>query len=203
MRTVFFDVDTQLDFIYPTGALYVPGAEKIVPNIATRNRFAAAQRFSLISTMDAHSENDSEFRIWPPHCIAGTLGQNKPAATLLDRRVVIPNQQHIPALDKAIDGAQQFLVEKQVNDCFTNINLPALLKHLDADRYVVYGVVTEICVQCALDGLLQTGRHLELVTDAIQHLDGAAAEAMIQRFLAAGGARTTASIVTRVPQTQE
>ena len=199
MKTVFFDVDTQLDFIYPTGALYVPGAEKIVPNTATLNRFAAAQHSPLVSTLDAHRETDIEFRIWPPHCIAGTLGQNKPAATLLDRRIVIPNHRPIPMPDAAIDAAQQLLLEKQVNDCFTNINLPVLLKHLDADRYVVYGVVTEICVQCALDGLLQTGRRVELVTDAIQHLDAAAAAATIQRVLAAGGALTTVSTATRVP----
>ena len=31
MNTVFFDVDTQIDFLYPAGALYVPGAESIVP----------------------------------------------------------------------------------------------------------------------------------------------------------------------------
>jgi len=41
MSAVFFDVDSQLDFLYPAGALYVPGAEKIVPAIARLNRFAA------------------------------------------------------------------------------------------------------------------------------------------------------------------
>ena len=44
MKTVFFDVDTQLDFLYPAGALYVPGAERIVPAIARLNRFAARAR---------------------------------------------------------------------------------------------------------------------------------------------------------------
>ena len=33
MKTVFVDVDTQLDFLYPAGALYVPGGERIVPAI--------------------------------------------------------------------------------------------------------------------------------------------------------------------------
>ena len=34
MTTVFFDIDTQIDFMYPAGALYVPGAERIVPVVA-------------------------------------------------------------------------------------------------------------------------------------------------------------------------
>src|SRR5947209_7967847 len=81
VKTVFFDVDTQLDFMYPSGALYVPGAEKIVDQIATLNRSAGAQGIPLVSTMDAHTESDVEFQAWPPHCVAGCLGQHKPEAT--------------------------------------------------------------------------------------------------------------------------
>ena len=42
--------------------------------------------------MDAHAENDPEFAIWPPHCVAGTHGQHKAEATLLEKRVVVPNR---------------------------------------------------------------------------------------------------------------
>ena len=45
MKTVFFDIDTQIDFMYPAGALYVPGAERIVPAIAQLNRHAAGRGF--------------------------------------------------------------------------------------------------------------------------------------------------------------
>ena len=55
MKTVFFDIDSQLDFLYPAGALYVPGAERIVPAIARLNRFAAAHGIPVISTTDAHA----------------------------------------------------------------------------------------------------------------------------------------------------
>ena len=41
MKTVYFDVDTQLDFVYPSGALYVPGAEQIVDRIVHLNQQAA------------------------------------------------------------------------------------------------------------------------------------------------------------------
>ena len=32
-RIVLWEVDTQQDFMLPGGKLYVPGAEKIIPNI--------------------------------------------------------------------------------------------------------------------------------------------------------------------------
>jgi len=92
MKTVFFDIDSQLDFLYPAGALYVPNAERIVPAIARLNRFAAAHGIPVVSTTDAHAEDDPEFAVWPPHCIAGTWGQHKAEATLLDDRIVIPNR---------------------------------------------------------------------------------------------------------------
>ena len=80
MKTVFFDIDTQIDFVYPAGALYVPGAERILPVIGELNRRAPL----VISTMDAHSEDDPEFQIYPHHCVVGTTGQQKPAVTLLE-----------------------------------------------------------------------------------------------------------------------
>ena len=195
MKTVFFDIDTQIDFLYPAGALYVPGAEKIVEQIAALNRFAGAHGIPLVSTMDAHAEDDPEFKAWPPHCVVATTGQQKPEATLLTKRVAVPNTKGVANLE----GAQQLLLEKQTFDCFTNVNLANLLERFAAERYVVYGVVTEICVKLAAFGLLKTGKRVELVTDAVRSLQDAASAEMTAAFLAAGGVLTTASVATCLP----
>ncbi len=92
---------------------------------------------------------------------------------------------------------QQILLEKQTFDCFTNVNLAGLLERLEAERYVVYGVVTEICVKLAAWGLLKTGKRVELVTDAVRSLNDSAASAMTDAFLAAGGVLTTVGVTTR------
>ena len=174
MKTVFFDIDTQIDFMYPAGALYVPGAEHVLPVIGALNRHASV----VISTMDAHSEDDPEFRIYPHHCVAGTAGQHKPAITVVG------------------DPARQIFLEKQKLDCFSSPRLAPLLAELNADRYVVYGVVTEICVKYAAFGLLKTGKRVDLVTDAVKALDEAAARAMFSEFTAAGGRlRTSAEVL--------
>ena len=183
MKQVFFDIDTQIDFVYPAGALYVPGAERILPAVEHLNRYAAARGIVVVSTMDAHAEDDEEFRTWPAHCVAGTTGQLKPCATMLAKTVVIPNR---PA-ELDIAGAQQIILEKQKLDLFTNPNIQQLLEQLGADRYVVYGVVTEYCVKYAAMGLLATGKPVTLVTDAIETLDRAASDAMIAEFTGQGG----------------
>jgi len=166
MTTVFVDVDSQLDFLYPAGALYVPRAERIVPAIAHLNRYAAQNRIPVISTTDAHFEDDPEFRVWPRHCVAGTLGQRKAESTLLDRRVTIPNRD----CELAIEGAQQIIVEKQTVDVFAAPNLGRVVYRLPADRYVVYGVVTEICILYAVRGLHKLSKPVIVVTDAIETL---------------------------------
>lgn len=190
MKTVFFDVDTQIDFMFPAGALYVPGAKTILGRVAALNGFAASRGIAVISTMDAHSENDPEFRVYPHHCVVGTVGQQKAAATLLENRVVVANTPSKRAV------ASQILLEKQTLDCFTNVNLAELLRELGAERYVVYGVVTEICVKFAALGLLRTGSRVELVTDAIRSLDDANGAATIAEFTASGGRLTTSSAAT-------
>lgn len=166
MSTVFIDVDTQLDFVCPAGALYVPRAERILPAVARLNRWAAEHAIPVVSTADAHAEDDAEFERWPHHCVAGTLGQRKAEATLLDRRITVPNR----ACELAVAGARQIVVEKQTVDAFQAPNFARVMERLGAERCVVYGVVTEICVLHAVRGLLRMGKVVTVVTDAVETL---------------------------------
>jgi nicotinamidase/pyrazinamidase len=173
MTAAFFDIDTQFDFLLPAGALYVPQAEGIIPTVAKLNHYAAAAGIPLISTVDAHAENDPEFRDWPPHCVAGTLGARKPTETLVG----------------------QIIVEKQQIEVFQNPELSELSRRLIAESYVVYGVATEFCVRSAALDLLKTGKPVTLVTDAIQAISPEGGETMFREFTALGGRLVTASEV--------
>jgi len=193
MKKAFFDIDTQIDFLFPAGALYARGAERVIEQVARLNRFAAESGIPLISSMCAHPENAEEFTVWPPHCVVGTFGQQKPAATLMERRVVIPNA----ALDLDIgplntDGAQQIVVEKNDLDLFSNPNIGALLDKIGADEFYVYGAFTEYCVNCAASGLVKRGRKVFLVSDAIAAADEAKGRETTERLLASGAALVTA-----------
>jgi nicotinamidase/pyrazinamidase len=191
MSTVFLDVDTQMDFLYPAGALYVPGAERRVPAISRLNRRAAGQGIPVISTVDAHTEDDPEFKVWPHHCVGGTLGQHKAEATLLEKRVVVPNR----PCDLDIAGAQQIIIEKQHVDVFTAVNLERVLQLLGARRCVLFGVVTEICVWHAASGLLRSGREVAVVKDAVETLDAENSARVLAEIVGGGGKLiTTAEI---------
>lgn len=165
MKQLFLDIDTQIDFLFPAGALYVPGAEKLIPTMARLNRHAMQQGIPLISTMCAHGENDPEFSEWPPHCVLGTAGQQKPAALLHGQTVL----------------------EKRRLDLFDTPRTRELLRQFDTDEYVVYGVATEHCVRLAAMGLLDSGKRVTVLRDAVQHLDEAAAESFYADFRTRGG----------------
>jgi nicotinamidase/pyrazinamidase len=182
----FFDIDTQLDFTTPGGALYGPGAERLIPAIARLNRYAGEHGIPLISTTDAHPENAVEFQVWPPHCVIGTFGQQKPCATLLAKRSVVP---YDPAFSVAAPNSAtaQFIIEKNDLDMFSNPHVPAVLSGLGVTECIVYGVFIDYCVKCAIMGLLRSGRQVSLVTDASASVSQEAGDLVIQDFIAAGG----------------
>ncbi len=192
MSALFIDVDTQLDFLYPAGALYVPGAELLIPTLAHLTRYAGQHGIPIVSTVDAHTENDPEFQSWPRHCVAGATGQHKAEATLLPRRVVVPNREG----DLVLGDAQQIVVEKQTVDAFRTHTFARIVRHLNPNRIVVYGVVTEICVLHAVRGLLPFGKPLTVVTDAIRSLTAQASSEALEEMRAGGAVLATAAEVT-------
>ncbi|MFQ5776660.1 MAG: cysteine hydrolase family protein [Terriglobia bacterium] len=187
---IFWDVDTQVDFISPKGKLCVPGGETIVPNLARLTAWAQQRNLLVVASMDAHREDDAEFEHYPPHCLVGTPGQAKIPETCLPRQAIIPNR---PAeLPAALENYDQLILEKQQLDVFTNPNTEQLLSCLGRKADIVlYGVVTEICVACAARGLLERGYRVRLVRDAVHHLDAAKARAVCKEIEALGGRFTT------------
>jgi nicotinamidase/pyrazinamidase len=181
---LYFHIDTQIDFMFPAGALYVPAAEKLLPLVATLNRFAVSHGDRVISTTCAHEENDPEFRQWPPHCVSGTAGQAKPASLLLDTRVIVPKQ----AARVDIGNAGQLVLEKGELDLFSNPNLEALVRSFNPEECIVYGVVTEYCVMHCAMGLLDRGYKVSLVREGIQNLKAADAERFLTAFATRSGA---------------
>jgi nicotinamidase/pyrazinamidase len=170
---VFWDVDTQVDFMLPGGKLYVPGAEKLIPNMKRLVDAAREGSVFLAGDADAHSMQDEEFKRWPPHCLQGTPGAQYVPETLTDKVLVIPNVPDFP-LPRDFRNYQQLILEKNTLDVFENPNTEAVLERLGKHAdYVIFGVVTEYCVRLAAKGLIERGHRVLLVKDAIETLNDA------------------------------
>lgn len=179
MRLVLWEVDAQTDFMLSGGKLYVPGAEKIIPNLNRLVEQARQDRVLLVSSADAHQPDDPEFREWPTHCVKGTPGAELILEARAARRLVIPNQENFVFPDD-LRSYQQIHLEKNTLDVFDNPNTGTLLSRLAGSQnssgnsnadFLVFGVVTEHCVHWAADGLLRRGYGVSIVEDAIQSLD--------------------------------
>jgi nicotinamidase/pyrazinamidase len=170
MKNLFFlDVDTQRDFMLPTGALYVPGAERILPKLRRLFDFARKNEISILSSADAHVADDPEFKKFPPHCVQGTEGQRKVDETLLPRPLIFQLQPVNRNLTEAVRKHQQIIVEKQSLDLFSNPIAERLMRVLPP-RAIVFGVATEYCVKMACIGLRRMGVQTVLITDAVRAL---------------------------------
>jgi nicotinamidase/pyrazinamidase len=185
-NVVFWEVDTQADFMLPGGKLYVPGAERLLPNIRKLTDAAREERVFLVSHGCYHSKDDPEFQTFPAHCMKGTEGSAFVPEALTERVIAVPNE---PAavLPKDLSQYQQILLEKQTLDIFQSRHAAKLLQRFGDDvEFVVFGVVTEYCVRFAAKGLLDRGRRVSVVQDAIETLKAEDSQRTVAELKALG-----------------
>ena len=169
---IFWEVDVQADFMLPGGKLYVPGAEKLLPNIRRLTDAARQGQVFLVSHGCFHTPDDPEFKIFPPHCVKGTAGAELVAEALTEKVVRVPNDA-AAKLPEDLSRYQQILLEKQTLNIFESRHADALVQRVGSQaEFVVFGVVTEYCVSFAVKGLLERGRRVAVVRDAIETLKG-------------------------------
>ena len=190
-KVIFWKVDVQEDFMTPGGKLYVPGAEKLLPNIRRLTDAARQGRVLLVSHGCIHRKDDPEFAQFPPHCIRGTPGANLVPEALTEKFITIPNEAGAK-LPADLQQFHQIVLEKQTLDIFESRHAEALLERLPRDaEFIVFGVVTEYCVRLAAKGLLECGRRVALVRDAIETLNAEAGAKTIEELQSLGARLVT------------
>lgn len=220
MDVVFWDVDTQFDFMTPPdegGKLYVkdlndesdPGAVRIRPALEALSDYAREHGILRVATGDWHSlehrEIDSEapdFReTYPPHCMAHELGSEKIPETELRDPIVVPLRAAAETAREAVARARSegrdIFLQKEEFSCF--VGNPAsgdLLQALDPDALVVYGVALDVCVRHAVEGMLDRGETVYLVEDATWGLGVEDRLELVRRWEDRGLRRVTTAEVT-------
>ncbi len=197
---VLWDVDTQVDFMYPHGKLYVPGAEHTIPAMRRLVDAARASGIVHVASADDHELTDAEiadepdFRnTYPPHCLRGTRGALKIPETEQEDPVPIT----LELLPERYLQGREFLILTKTFDVFTNPNTDVLLDRLDPDEVVVFGVATDVCDDAAIRGFLARGRKVTFVEDAARGLDEERAAICTAFWRENGVEFTTSEVISR------
>jgi nicotinamidase/pyrazinamidase len=195
---LFVDVDTQVDFMLPSGKLYVPGAEQIVPNLVKLMTWAHEHDIPVLSSADAHTPDDPEFKLWPPHCVIGTPGQRRIPETQFPEAIVVPS--HPGAFAPPARWSGQIVVEKPTYDTAANPNFDVILASLGPRRTVVFGVATEYCVRADVLALRQRGLPVAVVVDAIRPITEEGGRKALEEMVTAGARLVKTADVCRPAQ---
>jgi len=150
MEDALLIIDMLNDFVHPRGALYIPGAEKIIPNVKRELDRAHQSGIPVIYVNDAHQPDDPEFKVWPKHAVEGTWG-----AQVVDELKPQPND---------------IIVYKISYSGFYGTNLHNILRELAISRLRVTGVATSICVLYTAVDALMRGYEVEVIPDAVAGL---------------------------------
>ena len=179
-RTLFWNVDTQEDFIDQSGKLYVQGAEKIRPVLKQITDFAKAEGIRVVNTCDYHHINSEELSpvpdyvtSFPQHCLAGSSGAEFINETLPESPILIDWDSEL-AIFAEFDNPERFrniVIRKDAFDVFTgNPYTEKIVQILQPDQVFVYGVTTNVCVDKAVIGLAKRGIKVYVFEDAIKEL---------------------------------
>lgn len=189
---IFVDIDTQRDFLDPSGALFVAGSEAILGHLEELTRFAREHRIPVLATACSHELDDAELSVFPPHCLAGTPGQARVAATAWDGSVVIGTSQEFTATITA-----HLTLEKSEFDVFSRPDADRVISLYNARRptFVVYGVATDYCVKAAVLGLLRRGCKVVVVVDAVRAVDPEHECEVLGEFIRRGAVLTLTDVV--------
>jgi nicotinamidase/pyrazinamidase len=208
MTTLFWDVDTQVDFMRSSGRLYVPGSEEIIPVLERLTRHAHNRKIRIVASADDHVPGHRELspapdwrETFPEHCMRGTPGQRKIPETRLRNPLIIEPEPEDPdalaARVRSHDG--DILFHKHRFDVFTNANVLPVVDALAPSHIVVYGVALDVCDKYAIEGLLRhrPGIQLTLVTDAARAIHPEVAAGLLEEW-AGRGVRlgTSAEVLT-------
>jgi len=179
-QTIFWDVDTQFDFMRPEGKLYVPGAENIIDKVSEVRQFALENGFSMIADIDWHSADNKEIsespdfkQTFPPHCMAGSPGSERVGYLgKVPIGYVEIDEMATDTLRQLVDKDKfHIVIRKESIDAFENPNTGRLVELVKPKVMVVFGVALDFCVYYVLRGLAKhEGIKPALLRDVVKGL---------------------------------
>ena len=183
-RHLLIDIDTQKDFLLPTGSACVRNQAEVLAKIRRIIAWARRENVPVISTVEVYPNNNGCSEI--NYCLDGTDGQRKVPCTLLQERVSFPadDKNALPA--DILLAYKQVILHKRCIDPFDELRIERLLSEVQADDFVLIGTGTEDAVRATAMGLLQRGKKVRIIVDALGSHNKREAKLALRKMRAKG-----------------
>ena len=137
----------------------------------------------VVSTCEVYPGNNGN---GATYCIDGTKGQQKIRYSLLSNRVSFPadGSGDLPA--DIMRRYRQIILHKRSVDPFAEPRIERLLTEVIAGEFILIGAVAEGAVKAMALGLLQRGKKVTVVVDAVGSHNKKEAELAIRKMKAKG-----------------
>ena len=183
-RQVIIDVNTQKDFFLDDGKIRVGNRRRILIHIRRLMAFARLKHIPVISISEVHPRNNGS----EDYCIDGTEGQKKLNYTILNNHVSYAADNNTDLPVDLLRKYHQIILHKRSVDPFEEPRIDRLLSEIRANEFVLIGAAIEGAVEATALGLLQRGKKVTVVVDAIGAQDKQKAKHSLRK-IAAKGAR--------------
>jgi len=127
--------------------------------------WARRRNIPIISTCEVHPNNSNDNGVG--YCIDGTNGQQKIRYTLLKNRVTFAADGNTDLPTDLLQRYRQIILHKRCVDPFEEPRIERLLSEVKADEFILIGTCTEGAVKAMALGLLQRGKRVRIVVDAL------------------------------------
>jgi nicotinamidase-related amidase len=168
-RQVLIDINTQKDFLLAGGKCCIRNHRRILGHIRRIMAWARRRNVPVISIADVHSGNDNgdPNSFGATCCIDGTEGQKKVRYTLLANRISFAADGNTDLPRDMLRRYKQVILHKRCLDPFDEPRIDRLLSEVQASEFILVGVSVEGDVEETALGLLQRGKRVSVVVDAV------------------------------------
>jgi len=164
-KQILVDIDTQKDFLLAGGKACIGNHRRVLAHIRRVMAWARRRGVPIISTAEVHPNNNGESEIGC--CIDGTDGQKKICYTLFNNRVSFAADGNTDLPRDMLRRYRQVILHKRCVDPFDEPRIDRLLSEVRANEFIVVGTSLEGAVGATALGLLQRGKKVTIVVDAV------------------------------------
>ena len=165
-RQIIVDIDTQKDFLLAGGKACIRNHRRVLAHIRRIMAWARSQHIPVISTAEVYpTNNNGEETIG--YCIDGTDGQKKIRYTLFKDRVSYAADGNTDLPRDMLRQHRQVILHKRCVDPFDEPRIDRLLSEVRATEFILVGTSLEGAVKMTALGLLQRGKKVTVVVDAV------------------------------------